>query len=65
MASNKPKDIHAAIRQIQQGDWDAESDAISGAAFGYLVGKGLELNEQNYELALVEMGFRKPRNRVA
>jgi hypothetical protein len=50
-------DIHEALEQVQNGDWDAESDAISGAAFGYLAGKGMELNEANYDIALRELGI--------
>jgi len=55
-------DISAALKEIQDGMWDAESDAISGAAAGYLAAKNLEWNEKNYELALAEMGLR-PRTR--
>ncbi len=50
-------DIHEALDEVREGSWDAYDDAVSGAAFGYLVGKGLELNEENYGLALRELGI--------
>ena len=49
--------IHDALDEVREGVWDAYDDAVSGAAFGYLVGKGLELNVENYNLALVELGI--------
>jgi hypothetical protein len=39
-------DISVALKEIQDGMWDAESDAISGAAAGYLAAKNLEWNEK-------------------